>query len=127
MTDVQQSLLRLAHERIERAKAYSHGARYPRFEVGDAYFAMFYCAEAVLLSKELSFSKHAAVVSAFGREFVKSGELPVNLHDYILRAMDLRHDGDYEPKAQISEADADEQLRRAEEFIRETEKYLESK
>jgi uncharacterized protein (UPF0332 family) len=33
---------------------------------------MFYCAEALLFSIGLSFSKHSAVISFFGKEFVKT-------------------------------------------------------
>jgi uncharacterized protein (UPF0332 family) len=43
-----------------------------------AYYTMFYCAQAFLLSKNLSFSSHSAVISAFGREFVKIKAVPVH-------------------------------------------------
>jgi uncharacterized protein (UPF0332 family) len=35
---------------------------------------MFYAAEALLLTRGLAFSKHAAVIAEFTREFVRSGE-----------------------------------------------------
>ncbi len=41
------------------------------FSVSRSYYSMFYIAEVFLLEKELTFSKHSAVISAFGREFVK--------------------------------------------------------
>ena len=42
------------------------------FSASRAYYTMFYMAEAVLLTKDLSFSKHSGVISAFGQHFVKS-------------------------------------------------------
>ena len=41
--------------------------------VSRAYYAMFYAAEAALLKKEMTFSSHKAVISAFGQYFVKTG------------------------------------------------------
>lgn len=40
------------------------------------YYAMFYCVEAVLLNKRLSFSSHKAVISTFGEHFVKTEIFP---------------------------------------------------
>ena len=37
---------------------------------------MFYCAQAMLLTKNLSFSSHKGVISAFGEHFVKTGVFP---------------------------------------------------
>ena len=34
--------------------------------VSRTYYAMFYCAQAILLTKNLSFSSHKGVISAFG-------------------------------------------------------------
>jgi uncharacterized protein (UPF0332 family) len=44
------------------------------------YYAMFYCAEALLFSKGLTFSNHQAVISAFGQHFAKTNEMPVEMH-----------------------------------------------
>jgi uncharacterized protein (UPF0332 family) len=94
------------------------------FSISRAYYAMFYAAEALLLSKNLSFSKHSAVISAFGKEFVKTGKISVDLQNYLLDAFDLRHKGDYGPIGSISEAKARELLKQAEEFIESCKGYL---
>lgn len=39
----------------------------PEFAASRAYYTMFYLAEAFLEGEGLSFSKHSAVISAFGR------------------------------------------------------------
>ena len=41
--------------------------------VSRTYYAMFYCAQVALLTKNLSFSSHKGVISAFGEHFVKTG------------------------------------------------------
>ena len=38
-----------------------------------AYYAMFYAASALLASKEITRSKHSAVLAAFGEQFAKPG------------------------------------------------------
>ena len=53
---------------------------YHDFAASRGYYAMFYAAEAALLTKGRSFSRHAAVIAAFGRHFVASGRLPQRLH-----------------------------------------------
>ena len=41
--------------------------------VSRGYYAMFYVAEALLLARGLAFSKHSAVIGAFGKEFARTG------------------------------------------------------
>jgi hypothetical protein len=42
--------------------------------------------EALLASRELTFSSHGAVHGAFGKEFVMSGELDAKFHHWLLAA-----------------------------------------
>ena len=44
---------------------------------------MFYIAEALLDNEGLSFSSHAAVVSAFGRYLAHAGKVPIMFHGYL--------------------------------------------
>jgi uncharacterized protein (UPF0332 family) len=46
------------------------------FAISRAYYAMFYMAEACLLTKNLSFSKHSGVLSAFNQHFIKANIFP---------------------------------------------------
>ncbi len=79
-----------------------------------------------LLSRDLSFSSHAAVISAFGREFVKSGEVPKDLHRYLIDATKARTDGDYSTEIRLSQDDAIVQLQRAQVFLDVARKSLRS-
>jgi uncharacterized protein (UPF0332 family) len=50
--------------------------------IGRAYYTMFYITQAFLLSKNLSFSSHKAVISNFGQEFAKTQEIPIKYHRF---------------------------------------------
>ena len=66
------------------------------FAVSRAYYAMFYLAEALLLARGLSFSKHGAVIAEFNREFIATQALPER-HARALRiAFEQRLIGDYQ-------------------------------
>ncbi len=42
-------------------------------------YAMFYCAQAVLLTRGMVFSSHGGVIAAFGEQFIKAGVFPREL------------------------------------------------
>ena len=87
---------------------------------------MFYCTGAILLTKDLSFSKHSAVISAFGKYFVKTGIFPYALYSYLNDAFKDRQVGDYGVIITISKKQAEIHITNSEEFIAETVKYIES-
>ena len=93
------------------------------FSVSRAYYAMFYCAEALLLTKDLSFSKHSAVISFFGKEFIKTKILPKRLYEYIVNAFKDRSISVYETTV-IEKERAEKVIKNAEMFIKETKKYF---
>ena len=94
------------------------------FAVSRAYYAMFYLTEAILLTKNLSFSKHGAVIAAFGQHFVKTGLLEAKLHEWLREAFDKRAIGDYSYEITITQVEAKGIIDQAEEFIKSVEKYL---
>jgi uncharacterized protein (UPF0332 family) len=65
------------------------------FAASRAYYAMLYVAEALLLHLGQSYSKHAMVIAAFGREYAKTGILDPQFHRWLIDAQDLRNIGDY--------------------------------
>lgn len=97
------------------------------FSVSRAYYAMFYCAECLLLTQEMSFSKHSAIIAAFGKHFAKTGLLPTTLHSHLLNAFKDRQIGDYEVIKEITKFEAETHLKNAKEFINQTIKYLKEK
>jgi uncharacterized protein (UPF0332 family) len=66
------------------------------FSISRAYYAMFYSAEALLLTKDLRFSKHSGVNACFGREFIKEGVFSEQLYNYLIKGFRERQKGDYD-------------------------------
>lgn len=75
MTVEQDGLLQKARRNIRSAKLLLADGDFDT-AVSRAYYAMFYVAEALLLSRGLAYSRHSAVIAAFGREFAKGGVMP---------------------------------------------------
>jgi len=98
--------------------------QYVDFAAGRAYYAMFYAVEALLLNRDMSFSKHSAVIAAFGKEFVKTGTFDNRFHRYLLNAFDLRNAGDYGAIHSVSEEKARQTIEEAEELLAVITKYL---
>lgn len=94
------------------------------FATSRAYYAMFYLAEAALLSRGLCFSRHSAVISAFGREFVSKGLIAKDLHQHLILAFDERNVGDYGLRNDYPQEIAADILRKAELFIKEVERFI---
>jgi uncharacterized protein (UPF0332 family) len=95
--------------------------------VSRVYYAMFFCAEALLLTEGLSFSSHKAVISAFGERFVKTGIFPKAMSKALVNAFEKRQVGDYEFTFVIDEEDAENVLEQGNEFIAAVAKYLRGK
>jgi uncharacterized protein (UPF0332 family) len=82
-----------------------------------AYYSMFYIAEAFLEGEGSSFSKHSAVIAAFGREFAKPQRVSPDFHRFLIEAQELRTTGDYGQLNAITTDQATEQIDRAEQFL----------
>lgn len=95
--------------------------------ISRTYYAMFYSAEAMLITKGLSFSSHKGVISAFAEHFVKTGIFPRKMGRELNRAFEKRQLGDYEYTFVISEQEAEEMLAKGKEFAENIVKYLKEK
>jgi uncharacterized protein (UPF0332 family) len=58
------------------------------------YFTMFYCACALLATKEFGPSRDGNVAGKFQREFVKTGLIPAEIGERFKRATQLHHNAD---------------------------------
>lgn len=94
------------------------------FSASRAYYSMFYIAEAFLLSKNLSFSKHSGVIAAFGEHFSKSEIIDKKFHRFLIDASEVRETGDYEVTEEVPKEAAEELLKQAKEFLLIAENYL---
>jgi len=82
-----QALVRKAEESLDVARVLLDRGNFG-FSASRSYYAMFYLAEALLLTQGLSFSKHSAVIAAFGRVFVKTGLMEGKFHAYLRKGFE---------------------------------------
>jgi len=94
------------------------------FASSRAYYAAFYAIEAILLTKQLAFSKHAGVISAFNQHFVKTAVFPQEFSKIISRLFRERQIGDYRFDSSISKQDAQWDVQIAEKVVRAIMAYL---
>jgi uncharacterized protein (UPF0332 family) len=88
------------------------------------YYAMFFMAEAALLTRGLTGSSHRRVISLFGEHFVKTGVLDKYLGRVFNDAYDERLVGDYAVGLAIAREEAEELLDAARDFVRKVKDYL---
>ncbi len=116
-------LLDYADESHKAAKTLIDGG-FNGFSAAQSYYTMFYLAEALLLSKELTFSSHSAIIAAFGKEFAKPGYLDPKFHRYLIDAQERREIGHYGAERTVTDEQALESYQWAGEFRQATQIYL---
>lgn len=94
------------------------------FASSRAYYASFYAIEAMLLTKQLSFSKHAGVIAAFNQHFIKSGVFPKEFSKMLERLFRNRQTGDYGYEPDLSAEEAEEDMRVAQMIVDHIADYL---
>jgi hypothetical protein len=115
---------------IERSKKYLQSAemllKEGDFEssISRTYYAMFYSAQAAILTKKLSFSSHKGVLSAFGEHFIKNGVFSREMGRNLNKAFEKRQISDYEYRFVISEKEACDLLISGKAFVDILIKYL---
>ncbi len=116
MTDSARRILEKAGRKLNTAK---RDLEAEAFEdaVSRGYYAMLHAAQAMLAARGLAFSSHSAVIAAFGKQFAKTGEAPVEYHRALITGEDLRLRGDYSVVYEVTREEAEEQVRRAEQFL----------
>ena len=92
--------------------------------VSRCYYAMFFMAEAALLTKDMSASSHKGVITLFGQYFIKTKILDKSLGRGLNDAYDKRLVGDYGIGFTVSESQATELLRTARNFVEVLKDFL---
>ena len=85
--------------------------------INRAYYAIFYAANALLITKNLSSNKHSGVISAFRQHFVKTGLISPEYSAIYGQVMGNRHTSDYELESPITKETAKLDLTDAEIFV----------
>ncbi len=105
-----------AREMLEAAQLMLNNDFYTS-AINRAYYAIFYAANALLVTKGLNQSKHSGVISAFRQHFVKTGIFEAQFSDSYGRVMGNRHSSDYELNSAISKQDAEKDMGDARQFV----------
>jgi uncharacterized protein (UPF0332 family) len=92
--------------------------------INRAYYAIFYAASALLLTKDISRSKHSGVLVAFRQHFVKPGLIESEYSDIYGDVMDARVDSDYDMTFEADLVTASERLADARRFVERVVCYL---
>jgi uncharacterized protein (UPF0332 family) len=83
---------------------------------------MFTSARAILALQEMDSSKHSGVIALFNQHIVKEGFFSKEISKFLPKAKDIREDADYGDFVEITQEDAQTQIKRATQFVEEAEK-----
>jgi len=92
--------------------------------INRAYYAIFYAASSLLLTRDISRSKHSGVVAAFRQHFVKPELIEAEYSDIYGDAMQPRVDSDYDMTFDADPTTAAERLMDARRFVERAIRYL---
>jgi uncharacterized protein (UPF0332 family) len=92
--------------------------------VNRAYYSVFYAALALLVTADVEPIKHSGVLAKFDELVIRRGIFPKEMSKIIHHAFDMRQAGDYQKSKVITEEQAIEVLKSAEEFVRAVEGKL---
>ncbi|GBU22678.1 hypothetical protein R80B4_02590 [Fibrobacteres bacterium R8-0-B4] len=120
----------LALYRIEQAKECLQGSE--RELAADAfknaanrsYYCIFHAMRAVLALDSFDSKKHSGVISAFNRDYIKTGVFPVEFSKVIDSAFRVRNESDYENFYLVSKNKVVAQVESAKTFLDAAEKYV---
>ena len=115
--------LERAQQAVEAAQELADSG-YTDFAASRAYYAAFYGATALLLSEELAFGKHSAVLSFIHKEFVRTGKLNQEHGKNLNWLFELRGVGDYGVTLHVSQQDAERAIQVATDFLRVVQSLL---
>lgn len=107
-------------ERAERAIEVAQsmlGQGYAGPCASQAYYAMFYAAQALLLADGIRRRRHTAVEAAFGEHFARTGLLDRELHRALIDARGARETADYGVMTELVEEEASKRLCDAQRFV----------
>ncbi len=122
MTDIEalfEYRLEQAETTLADAKKMLAAGISPRSVINRAYYSMFYMVLALFLktNTNLKTSKHSGVISLFDKEFVLTGKIDKIFSRMLHSMFDDRQEFDYRELVEVSQNDAVNGVRHAEDFI----------
>lgn len=117
MTPEQENLLLKAERKLASAKLSLRGG-FPEDTASRAYYAMLYVAQAILANEGLENKTHRGVLAAFGKNFARTGIVPLEFHRKLIDAEKLRIKADYGVANAVTNEEARQQIEYGEQFIK---------
>ena len=96
-----------AYAAIDDAVFLTEAGRY-NLAANRLYYALYYAASALLLSKGIVTKRHSGLITQIHMNFVKSGILTTEEGGLFKVMFDLRHEGDYEDFIDVERLDIEE-------------------
>lgn len=115
---------------IETAKGKIESAellfKYKKYDdvVSRAYYAVFHCAQALLISIGIKAESHSGIRNLFGLHFIKGRKFDKKFGRYLKNLKDEREHGDYGIFTLIEKDDAEKAIKEAKEFLHQSKIYL---
>jgi uncharacterized protein (UPF0332 family) len=113
--DIKNSL-DVALDTFDDAKFLAQNERY-KAAMNRCYYAYYYLAKGILVTKDIVPKTHKGLNSEFGRVFIKTQEIPLKYGEYLGYLFKERQTADYEPKEEIGKEEVDKAIQMVEEFI----------
>jgi uncharacterized protein (UPF0332 family) len=92
-----------------------------------SYYSIFHGMRAVLALDGFDSRKHSGIISAFNKDYVKTGIFHVSASETIKSAFNVRGKSDYDDFFVVSKEEVSEQIRKARVFLDEVSGYLAAK
>src|SRR4030042_4763720 len=108
---------------LEASKNFLEGGN-SDFSSSRSYYAAFYALQALMLTKNLVYSKHSGVISGFNEHFIRNNIFPKEFSKYISRLFRERHIGDYDFEQIITREEAEQDFSIASELVSAIQQYL---
>jgi uncharacterized protein (UPF0332 family) len=113
----------LAQYRIERARELIEVSehllkeRYLKDSINRSYYAIFDALRAQLALERFDSKKHAGIIAAFQKSYIKTGIYPKVFSDYIKSAFEIRSKSDYDDMYIATKIEAETQIEHAKTLV----------
>ena len=118
--------LEMSEEKLESSRLLLEAKNY-RDSISRSYYSIFSAIRAVLAFNGTDFRKHSAIISAFRKEYIKTGIFDNKYSNIIGAAFDARSKSDYDEFFIFFKSDAEEQYNNAKEFLEAVKSYLDNR
>lgn len=122
MSEIEE-LTKKSYTKLESCKILFENEKYSD-SVSLAYYSMFLMAKALLEKKEANAKTHEGIINLFNLKYVHEDDFDKKIYAYFASAQSKREDADYNAIDYINREIAEDLISQAEEFIRESEKFL---